>query len=123
MLNEKLLDVISHEGVVALVTCSDNESHVANTWNSYINATEDGRLLIPATGMIKTQKNIEQNDKIKVTLGSKEVMGYRSLGTGFLIEGTAKFVKSGADFDMMKEKFSFLNRVLEITVISAKQTL
>ena len=40
MLNEKLLEVISHEGVVALVTCSNNESHVANTWNSYINATE-----------------------------------------------------------------------------------
>ena len=123
MLNEKLLDVISHEGVVALVTCSNNESHVANTWNSYINATEDGRLLIPAAGMIKTQKNIEQNDKIKVTVGSKEVMGYRALGTGFLIEGTAKFVKSGSEFDMMKEKFSFLNRVLEITVTSAKQTL
>ncbi|MBX4263339.1 pyridoxamine 5'-phosphate oxidase family protein [Clostridium estertheticum] len=123
MLNEKLLDVISHEGVVAIVTCSNNESHVANTWNSYINATEDGRLLIPAAGMIKTQKNIEQNDKIKLTIGCKEVMGYRSLGTGFLIEGTAKFVKSGADFDMMKAKFSFLNRVLEITVTSSKQTL
>ena len=76
MLNEKLLDVISHEGVVAIVTCSNNEAHVANTWNSYINATEDGRLLIPAAGMIKTQKNIEQNDKIKVTVGSKEIMGY-----------------------------------------------
>ncbi|MBU3130012.1 pyridoxamine 5'-phosphate oxidase family protein [Clostridium tagluense] len=123
MLNEKLLDVISHEGVVAIVTCSNNEAHVANTWNSYINATEDGRLLIPAAGMIKTQKNIEQNDKIKVTVGSKEIMGYNSLGTGFLIEGTAKFVKSGSEFDMMKEKFSFLNRVLEITVTSAKQTL
>ncbi|MCB2296137.1 pyridoxamine 5'-phosphate oxidase family protein [Clostridium algoriphilum] len=123
MLNEKLLDVISHEGVVALVTCSNNESHVANTWNSYINATEDGRLLIPAAGMIKTQKNIEQNDKIKVTVGSKEIMGYNSLGTGFLIEGTAKFIKAGSEFDMMKEKFSFLNRVLEITVTSAKQTL
>jgi len=123
MLNEKLLEVISHEGVVALVTCSNNESHVANTWNSYINATEDGRLLIPAAGMIKTQKNIEQNGKIKVTVGSKEIMGYNSLGTGFLIEGTAKFVKSGSEFDMMKEKFSFLNRVLEITVTSAKQTL
>ncbi|MBU3157228.1 pyridoxamine 5'-phosphate oxidase family protein [Clostridium estertheticum] len=123
MLNEKLLEVISHEGVVAIVTCSNKESHVANTWNSYINATEDGRLLIPAAGMIKTQKNIEENDKIKVTIGSKEVMGYRTLGTGFLIEGSAKFVKSGADFDMMKEKFSFLNRVLEITVTSAKQTI
>ncbi|HEY8891720.1 MAG TPA: pyridoxamine 5'-phosphate oxidase family protein [Clostridium sp.] len=57
--------------------------------------------------MIKTQKNIEQNDKIKVTLGSKEIMIYNSLVTGFLIEGTARFVKSGSEFDMMKEKFFF----------------
>jgi len=45
------------------------------------------------------------------------------MGTGFLIEGTAKFVELGSEFDMRKEKFSFLNRVLEITVASAKQTL
>lgn len=123
MLNEKLLEVISYEGVVAIVTCNNNESHVVNTWNSYVNTTEDGRLLIPAAGMIKTQKNIEQNNEVKLTIGCKEVMGYRSMGTGFLIEGTAKFIKSGSEFDMMKEKFSFLNRVLEITVTSAKQTL
>ena len=123
MLNEKLLEVISYEGVVAIVTCNNNVSHVVNTWNSYVNTTEDGRLLIPAAGMIKTQKNIEQNNEVKLTIGCKEVMGYRSMGTGFLIEGTAKFIKSGSEFDMMKEKFSFLNRVLEITVISAKQTL
>ncbi|MBI6874446.1 pyridoxamine 5'-phosphate oxidase family protein [Clostridium aciditolerans] len=123
MLNEKLLEVISHEGVTAIASCSNNEVHVVNTWNSYINTTEDGRLLIPAAGMRKTQKNIELNNKIKVTVGSKEVMGYKYLGTGFLIEGTAKFVESGSEFDMMKEKYPFLSRVLEITVTSAKQTL
>lgn len=123
MLNEKLLEVISHEGVVAIVSCNNNEAHVVNTWNSYVNATEDGRLLIPAAGMRKTQKNVEQNNKVKVTIGSKEVMGYNFMGTGFLIEGTAKFVESGSEFDMMKGKFAFLSRVLEITVTSAKQTL
>jgi len=123
MLNEKLLEVISHEGVVAIASWSNNEAHLVNTWNSYVNTTEDGRLLIPAAGMRKTQKNVEQNNKVKVTIGSKEVMGYKYMGTGFLIEGTAKFVESGSEFDMMKEKFSFLNRVLEITVASAKQTL
>lgn len=123
MLNEKLLEVISHEGVTAIASCSNNEVHVVNTWNSYINTTEDGRLLIPAAGMRKTQKNVELNNKVKVTVGSKEVMGYKYLGTGFLIEGTAKFVESGSEFDMMKEKYPFLSRVLEITVTSAKQTL
>ncbi len=123
MLNEKLLEVISHEGVTAIASCSNNEVHVVNTWNSYINTTEDGRLLIPAAGMRKTQKNVELNNKVKVTVGSKEVMGHKYLGTGFLIEGTAKFVESGSEFDMMKEKYPFLSRVLEITVTSAKQTL
>ena len=73
--------------------------------------------------MRRTQKNVEQNSKIKLTLGSKEVMGYNYPGTGFLIEGTAKFIESGSDFDMMKDKFSFLSRVLEVTVTSIKQTL
>lgn len=123
MLNEKLLEVISHEGVVAIVSWSNNEAHVVNTWNSYINATKDGRLLIPAAGMRKTQKNVELNNKVKVTIGSEKVMGYKRLGTGFLIEGTVKFLESGLDFDMMKEKFPFLSRVLEITVSSAQQTL
>lgn len=123
MLNEKLLEVISHEGVVTIVSWNNNEPHIANTWNSYVNVTPDDRILIPAAGMQRTQKNVEQNNNVKISLGSKEVMGYQYPGTGFLIEGTAKFVKSGSDFDMMKEKFPFLSRVLEITVSSAKQMI
>ncbi|MFZ5969906.1 MAG: pyridoxamine 5'-phosphate oxidase family protein [Bacillota bacterium] len=122
MLNEKLIEVMSHEGVVAIVSCGDNGAHVVNTWNSYL-VIEDNKILIPAAGMRKTQKNIEQNNSVKVTLGSREVMGYKYMGTGFLIEGTAKFIESGSEFDMMKEKFPFLSRVLEITVESATQTL
>ena len=122
MLNEKFFDVVSHEGVVAIVSSGDEGAHVVNTWNSYI-VIKENRILIPAAGMRKTQKNVEQNNKVKVTVGSKEVMGYKYMGTGFLIEGTAKFIESGSDFDLMKEKYPFLSRVLEITVESAKQTL
>ncbi|MEG0070200.1 MAG: FMN-binding protein, partial [Cetobacterium sp.] len=60
---------------------------------------------------------------VKLTVGSHEVMGYRYMGTGFLLEGTAKFLREGEYFDMMKEKYSFLTRVLEVTVNSCKQTL
>jgi hypothetical protein len=56
-------------------------------------------------------------------MGSKEVDGLMGPGTGFLVEGTAEFKKSGPEFDMMKEKFSFMTRVLEITVSSIKQTI
>jgi hypothetical protein len=123
MLSEKFFEVIANEGVVSIVSWGNDEPHVVNTWNSYVNITADGRLLIPAAGMRKTQKNVGINNKVKVTLGSREVMGYKFMGTGFLIEGTAKFVESGSELDMMKEKFPFLNRVLEITVTSQKQTL
>lgn len=122
MINEKLIEVLTHEGVVSIVTCGDDGAHVVNTWNSYL-VTKDNSILIPAAGMRKTQKNVEQNNNVKITLGSKEVMGYKYMGTGFLIEGTAKFIESGEDFDMMQQKFPFLSRVLEITVDSAKQTL
>lgn len=123
MLNEKLVEVISHEGVVTIVSWNNNEAHISCTWNSYINVTPDDRILIPAAGMRRTQKNVEENNIVKISLGSKEVMGYQYPGTGFLIEGNAKFTESGSDFDMMKEKFPFLSRVLEITVSSAKQMI
>lgn len=123
MLSEKFFEVVANEGVVSIVSWGNDEPHVVNTWNSYINVTGDGRLLIPAAGMRKTQKNVGINNRVKVTLGSKDVMGYKYMGTGFLIEGTANFVESGSEFDMMKNKFPFLNRVLEITVTSLKQTL
>ena len=123
MFNEKFFEVLTHEGVVSIVTHSSNEAHVANTWNSYLVTTEDNKILIPAAGMIKTEKNINANSNVKLTLGSKEVMWYRYMGTGFLIEGSAKFLREGDSFEMMKDKYPFLSRVLEITVQSCKQTL
>jgi Pyridoxamine 5''-phosphate oxidase. len=123
MFTEKFLEVLNHEGVVSIVTCSNNEAHVVNTWNSYLVIVEDNKILIPAAAMIKTEENINANPKVKLTLGSKEVMGHAYMGTGFLLEGTAKFLKDGEHFKMMKEKYSFLTRVLEITVNSCKQTL
>ncbi len=123
MFNEKFLDVIAHDGVVSIVSCADNEAHVVNTWNKYLTIAGEDRLLIPAAGMRHTEKNVNENAAVQLTLGSHECMGYRSLGTGYLIEGTAKFLESGAEYDMMKEKFSFLSRVLEITVQKVTQTL
>lgn len=123
MFTDKFLEVIGKEGVVSIVSCSDNEAHVVNTWNTYLVIPNDGRLFIPAYAMRKTEKNTLQNSKVLLTVGSKEVIGHRGPGAGFLIEGTAKFISSGSDFDMMKAKFSFLTRVLEVTVTSLKQTL
>lgn len=123
MLTEKFYDVINHEGVVSIGSCSNNEVHICNTWNSYLVIVEGNKILIPAAAMIKTEENVTINPKIKLTLGSKEVMGYMNMGTGFLLEGTSKFLKDGEYFDMMLKKYPFLTRVLEFTVESCKQTL
>ena len=122
-LSEKFLEVIKHEGVVSIMSWGV-EPHLVNTWNSYLVVTEDERILIPAYGFRKTQKNVGVNNKVKIALGSKDVLGYNDYqGTGFIIEGTAVYVESGEEYEMMKNKFSFLTRVLEITVDKAKQML
>jgi hypothetical protein len=123
MFSEKFLEVIGKEGVVSIVSSDENGPHVVNTWNSYLVTKNGDTLMIPAYAMRKTEKKTTQNNKVLLTVGSKEVIGHRGLGAGFLIEGTANFISSGPDFDMMKEKFSFLTRVLEVTVTSMKQTL
>ena len=122
-LSAKFLEVLQHEGVVAIMSWGV-EPHLVNTWNSYLVVTEDERILIPAYGFRKTQKNVEVNSNVKITLGSKNVLGYKDYpGTGFLITGTAKYIESGEEFEMMKVKFDWLNRVFEVTVDKAKQML
>jgi len=123
ILSEKFYEVLSKEGVVSIMSWGV-EPHLVNTWNSYLVVTEDERILIPAYGFRKTEKNVEVNSTVKISLGSKEVVGYNDYqGTGFLVEGSARYLESGEEYDQMKSKFSFLTRVLEITVEKAKQML
>jgi len=123
MFTETFHEVAGREGVVSIVSWAEGEAHVVNTWNSYLGLPEDGRLLIPAWKMRKTEQNTIKNSKVLLTLGSKEVQGKLGLGTGFLVEGTARFFKEGEEYDTMKAKFPFLTRVLEVTVTSLTQTI
>lgn len=122
-ISDKIREVLTHEGVVSIVSWGV-EPHVVNTWNSFVVITSDDRLLIPAYGFRKTEKNVNVNNQVKLTLGSKAVLGYKDYqGTGFLVEGTARYITEGDEYDMMKQRFGFLTRVFEVTVTSAKQML
>ena len=122
-LSDKFLEVVKCEGVVS-ITSWGVETHVVNTWNSFLVITEDERILIPAYGFRKTEKNVNVNNNRLLTLGTREVSGYKDYpGTGFLVKGTARYLSSGEEYDMMKEKFSFLTRVFEVTVSKATQML
>ena len=123
MIPDKMTQVLKCEGVVAIVTMGGDGPHMVNTWNSYILVTRDGHLLLPVGGMIRTEANVEKNNNILLTLGSREVQGLRGPGAGFLIKGTAAFIKSGEQFDIVKKRFSWVRAAMEITILSATQTL
>ena len=123
MIPEKLLEVMKHDGVVAIATLGPDGPHMVNTWNSYIKITNDGRLLIPAGYMQVTEANIATNNNVLITLGSSKVAGINGPGTGFLIKGTAAFMTSGPDFDATKAIFKWARAALAVTITSVTQTL
>ena len=118
-----LLEVLKKDGVVAIATLGPDGPHMVNTWNSYVQASEDGRLLIPAGYFHKTEANIAVNNQVLVSLGSSKVQGLRGAGAGFLIKGTAAFLKEGPEYDAMKSRFGWARAVLSVTVDSATQTI
>lgn len=124
MFTETFFKVLKHEGAVSITSWGKREPHVTCTWNSYLVIKGDDKILIPAAGMTSTEKDVQINDKVILTLAAREVEGFNGYqGTGFRIEGRASFLDHGDYFDEMKAKFPFLNRVLEVTVSSSKQLL
>lgn len=123
MFPEKLLEVLKHIGVVAIATQGQDGPHLVNTWNSYIQITDERRLLIPAGYLHETEANIALDNRVLLTIGSHEVAGKMGPGTGFLIKGTAAFVTSGPDFDTIKAKNVWARAALVVAVASVIQTL
>jgi hypothetical protein len=122
MIPDKLREILKTDGVVAIATLGQDGPHMVNTWNSYVRISEDGRLLIPAGYMHRTEANIAFNSNVLITLGSSKVTGLHGPGAGYLIKGKAAFITSGPDFDLLKSKFDWLRATLAVTIDSATQT-
>lgn len=122
MISETLREILKQDGVVAIATLGQEGPHMVNTWNSYIRISDDGRLLIPAGYMHRTEANIAYNPQVLITLGSSKVKGLYGPGAGFLIKGTAEFITSGPDFDLLKSKFDWLRATLAVTPGTVTQT-
>lgn len=122
MIPERLMEILKQDGVVAIATLGQDGPHLVNTWNSYVRTTTDGRLLIPAGYMHRTEANITHNPQVLITLGSSKVQGLHGPGAGFLIKGKGAFVTSGPDFDVLKSKFEWLRATLVVTPDSVTQT-
>ena len=123
MFDSNFLATLEKEGVAPIVTWNGAEPHLAATWNSYIHKTADEKLLIPVMGMQTTQDNLAGNSRVKMIIGSKEVMGKYGPGAGFLLDGTARIIKEGEELAMMKKRFEWANCLLEVTVTKVTQTV
>ncbi len=124
MLPAKFLQVLEHEGVVAIATQGANgRPHLVNTWNSYVQVTPHEQLVIPVGGMHTTEKNVSQKSDILLTVGSREVDGNHGPGTGFLISGNAEFSYLGPEFDLIKRRFPWARAALKVVVKEITQTL
>jgi hypothetical protein len=125
VIDATLLQVLSHpsDGLVAIVTQGESEPHVVNTWNSYVRVSGEDKLLIPVGGMYQTESNLKSNNRVKLTIGNREIEGLRYKGTGFLITGTARMVTEEPEVEEMRKTYPWLRAVLEVTIASSQQTL
>jgi hypothetical protein len=115
--------ILKKDGVVAIGTTGADGMHMVNTWNSYVQITEDGRLLIPAAYYHKTEANISNDNRVLLTMGSSKLKGLNGPGTGVLVKGRAAFVTLGPDFDCVKSRFKWARAALVITIESTTQTI
>lgn len=123
MFDANFLATLGKEGVAPIVTWNGGEPHLAATWNSYIHKTDDNKLLIPVMGMQTTQSNLAANNRVKMIIGSKEVMGKFGPGAGYLLDGTAKILHEGKDLATMQKRFNWANCLMEVTVTTVTQTV
>lgn len=70
-----------------------------------------------------TEENLHRNGNVLMTLGSRNVEGFRYKGTGFLIKGSAVMKDSGFEFDTIREKFHWVRKVLVVKTNQIEQTL
>ena len=123
MITDTLKQVLADESIVAIVTGSEDGPHVVNTWNSYVTVTPEEYFLIPVSRMNKTEDNLKKDNRVLLTIGSRNVQGLRYIGTGFLIEGTAPIESSGRYFGQMKKRFEWMLAVLIVKAEKITQTL
>ncbi len=125
MINDKLIEVLTTppDAALAIVTQGQEGPHVVNSWNSYVSLTDDEKIAVPAGRMFKTEENLESDNRVYLTIANRNVEGKTYKGTGFLIIGTAEFLKEGIIFDTVKAKFPWARAALTITVGSLEQTL
>jgi predicted pyridoxine 5'-phosphate oxidase superfamily flavin-nucleotide-binding protein len=110
---------------VAMVTAGDDGPHLVGNWGDYMRAlgVEEDRILLPAGRYHATERNLAKNSRIQLMVASRSVQGTRSPGQGYVIEGTASIVSSGALFNKVKARFPWARGAMVIDVKEVRAQL
>lgn len=110
---------------MAIVTVGDEGPHLVGNWGDYMRAPgiEENRIVLPAGRYHQTERNLAKNNRIQLLVASKKVQGTRSLGQGYVIDGTARIVSSGDIFDRVKARFPWARGAMVIDVEEVRAQL
>ena len=121
MLSEKLKLVFQNEGIVTIIAQGKDFPHAVNTWNSYVELKDD-YLIIPVAGMNTMEAILNNNNKVLVTVGSRDVEGLHGAGAGFNINGVANIKSDGDEYTDIKNKFVWARAMMKIDINDYYQT-
>lgn len=123
VLKDSVLEVLQHEGPVALVTNSDQGPHLVATWASYIEIVDDTQLAIPAGGYRQTEQNLEAGSPVQMLVASRDVKGSSGAGTGFRLTGHGAMVTEGDIYEQIHDCFNWARAALVINVDEIEQLI
>jgi len=126
ILNATIKDVIEKTEVVAIATFGENGPHLVATWGDFIKSLDinDGKtIIIPVGGYHQTEKNLNDDNRIELLVGSKQVQGKNGPGTGYRLVGRAEITASGKFAELTKANFPWARGALVIQVEKADQLL
>ena len=101
-------DVLGKTEVVAIATYGENGPHLVATWGDFIRSLDinDGKtIIIPVGGYHQTERNLKDDDRIELLVGSKQVQGKNSPGTGYRLVGRVEIIASGKYAELTRSKF------------------
>ncbi|MEF9935375.1 MAG: pyridoxamine 5'-phosphate oxidase family protein [Clostridium sp.] len=125
MNTQKLREILNHplDSGVSIVTSYNDNTHIANTWLSYVRLVGDSALYIPVAGMMNTENNLKKNPKVLISISNRELQGKMMQGTGVIVSGTGEILSEGEMFNKMKSEFEWIRAILKIDITDVIQTL
>lgn len=113
-----------------IVSWSNGEAHLTNTWISYCELKDEKFILLPAAGMSHLENDLKTNKKVILSFTNREILGNledgngnKLPGTGVVCQGEGELLEAGEDFESMKAKFPWMRACLKVKLTDAKQTL